>query len=112
MNNKSYIFSLDVIRVLAIIGVVVIHITNAVYTRPDFFGGTMWWITIILDSLTRISIPLFLLISGYLILRKDESFQENLKRIFFRIGIPFILWLLFYLWYGGGFPNFIRVNWS
>ena len=112
MKKNFYSFSADVIRVVAIIGVVVIHITGAVYTRPDFFGGITWWITIILDSLSRISIPLFIMLSGYLLLRKNESLEKSIKRIFSRLAIPFIFWLLFYLWYGNGIPNFIRVNGS
>lgn len=110
MNKASYIFSLDVIRVLAIIGVVSIHIVNAVYTRPDFFGGATWWAAILIDSLSRVSIPLFILMSGYLILGKSESLPLSLKRILFRILIPLIFWTGFFVWYGGGFPSFLHFN--
>jgi surface polysaccharide O-acyltransferase-like enzyme len=47
-----------------------------------------------------------------LILAKDESFQQSLKRILYRIALPFIFWFAFYLWYGGGFPDLSRVNLS
>lgn len=109
---SSYNLSADIVRILAIIGVVLIHTTNAVYTRIDFFGGITWWISILLDSLSRISIPLFLLLSGYFILKKDESMQQSLKRIFVRIGIPLLFWLEFYNWYGGGLPDWHRVSFS
>ncbi len=110
MNKSSYIFSLDVMRVLAIWGVIIIHVTNAIFTRPDFFGGSLWWITIILDSLSRVSIPFFILISGFLILRKEESFTQSLNRIFFRIIIPLVFWLIFYMWYRSGIPSITFVN--
>jgi len=113
MDNKfSYSFSADVVRVVAILGVVIIHVTNAVYTRSDFFGGATWWLSITLDSFSRISIPLFILLSGYLLLAKDESVEKSIKRILTRIAIPFIFWLLFYLWYGGGIPYLGRINLS
>ncbi|QQG40924.1 MAG: acyltransferase family protein [Candidatus Levyibacteriota bacterium] len=112
MDKKTYIFAADVTRDIAIIGVVIIHTINAVYTRPDFFGGITWWITTFLDSASRISIPLFIMLSGYLLLKKDETMEQSLKRIASRIIVPFIFWVLFYFWYGGGLPsfNFIRVS--
>lgn len=111
MTNKNfYNFSADVIRGIAIFGVVSIHIANAVYTRVDFFGGITWWLTIILDSFSRISIPLFIMLSGYLILRKDESFPKSLKRILYRIAIPLFFWYAFYVWYGGGLPSLMHFN--
>jgi len=111
MNKKpSYIFSADIIRDIAIFGVVSIHIANAVYTRADFFGGMTWWATIVIDSLSRISIPLFIMLSGYLMLGKDESFEQSLKRIFHRIAIPLAFWFTFYIWYGGGLPSLRHFN--
>lgn len=110
MTRVNYVFSLDIIRVLAIFGVVSIHIVNAVYTRPDFFGGTTWWITIIIDSISRVSIPLFIMISGYLILSKNERFTASLNRMFTRILVPLIFWTGFFIWYGGGFPSFAHFH--
>lgn len=110
MNKRLYYLSADIIRIIAILGVVIIHTTNAVYTRVDFFGGTMWWITILLDSLSRISIPLFLLLSGYLLLEKDESLQQSIKRIMSRIAIPLLFWTIFYIWFGTGIPSLNRLN--
>lgn len=109
-NNASYIFSADIIRNLAIFGVVIIHTTNAVYTRLDFFGGLTWWIAIVLDSFSRISIPLFIMLSGYLMLGKEEKLEESLKRILSKIAVPFIFWGLFYFWLGTGTPSLSHIN--
>lgn len=109
-KRQSYIFSADVIRVLAISGVVLIHTANAVYARLDFFGGLSWWIALFLDSLSRISIPLFILLSGFLLLGRKESFRSSIKRAGSRIGIPLIFWTLFYMWWGSGKPSFTNIN--
>lgn len=111
-NKQTHIFAVDVIRDIAIVGVVIIHTVNAVYTRADFFGGYTWWVSIILDSISRISIPLFIMLSGYLLLRKDETLEQSLKRIRSRILIPFLFWVPFYFWYGGGLPSitFIKIG--
>lgn len=109
-DNSSYIFSADIIRIIAIIGVVIIHTTNAVYTRMDFFGGLTWWIAIILDSFSRISIPLFIMLSGYLMLNKNDTLEQSLKRVLSKIAIPFIFWGFFYFWLGTGVPSLSHLN--
>lgn len=111
MNKKaSYLFSADVIRVLAIFGVLFIHTLGAVNGRPDFFGGISWWIGIIIDAFSRISIPLFILLSGYFILNKEETFSQSLQRTVTRIFIPLLFWFLFYTWWGNGHPSFTNFN--
>ncbi len=98
-KKSSYNFSADIIRVLAISGVLFIHIVHPVNNNPDLFGKIVWWIGIAIDALSRISIPLFVLLSGYFLLNKDESFAQSLKRTAIRIGIPLLFWLLFYTWW-------------
>lgn len=109
-KKSSYLFSADVIRSLAILGVVVIHTVNGIYTRPDFFGGIIWWVSIILNSLFRMSIPLFILLSGYLILGKKESLRQSAKRILRRLFIPLVVALFFYAWWAHGQAGFESLN--
>jgi surface polysaccharide O-acyltransferase-like enzyme len=91
-KGAKYIFSADVIRCLAIFGVVIIHTANSVFERPDFFGGISWWLAIILNSASRICIPLFIMLSGFLLLRKGEKFSITFKRIIKRLFIPLVIW--------------------
>lgn len=94
-KHIGYIFSADVIRALAIVGVVAIHTANSVYERPDFFGGISWWLAVIIDSLSRISIPLFIMLSGFLLLKKAENFSITFRRIVNRLFIPLVFWTAF-----------------
>jgi surface polysaccharide O-acyltransferase-like enzyme len=99
MKGDKYVFALDVIRALAISGVVAIHVAYAVGGRPDFFGGISWYFAIILNSISRSAIPLFIMISGYLILSKNESFNKTIQRILTRIVVPLLFWTFIYaLW--------------
>ena len=99
MITKKNNFSADVIRVIAIIGVLLIHLVYPIYARTDFFGGVAWWLATALNSLSRVSIPLFIMLSGYLILPKNESFLKVKKRILHRIFIPLTTWTIFYFWW-------------
>lgn len=109
---KSYNLSADIIRVLAIIGVIIIHTANAVFARPDFFGGISWWFAIVLDSLSRIAVPLFIILSGYFILNKDESYVSTLKRTIRRIIFPLLIWFSIYLIWNNGQPTLTFINLS
>jgi surface polysaccharide O-acyltransferase-like enzyme len=110
MEKNSYNFSADIIRVLAILGVVIIHTANAVYGRPDFFGGISWWLAIVLNSASRASIPLFIMLSGYLLLSKNETFEKSFKRTITRLVTPLVFWFLIFVIWNGGNPTFMNVN--
>lgn len=112
MDKKAYNFSADFIRVVAIIGVIIIHTANAVFGRPDYFGGISWWIAVILNSVSRASIPLFIMVSGYFILGKHETFSKTLKRTTTRLAIPLLFWLIFYTVWNGGSPTLQYLNFS
>lgn len=89
MSQKSYILNADLIRITALFAVVGIHLLTPIYARPDFFGGTFWWVTFLLNCLFRASVPLFVMLSGYLLLGKETTVQKNLQRTLQRIVIPF-----------------------
>ncbi|OGD64035.1 hypothetical protein A2160_04595 [Candidatus Beckwithbacteria bacterium RBG_13_42_9] len=98
--KKQYLFSVDFIRALAILGAIGIHLVQPIYARPDFLGGSIWWLTNLLNALFRTAIPLFIMLSGYLILNKPENLGAALKRTWWRLGIPLSFWSLFYFWWG------------
>lgn len=112
MKKIPYSVSADIIRVVAIAGVVMIHTSNSIFARVDFFGGFSWWVAILMDSLSRMSVPLFIMLSGYLLLSKNEGFKESLTRAIKRVGIPLVVWFLIYLLWNDGSPSFINMNLS
>lgn len=95
-KTSKYIFNADLVRVLAIFGVVGIHLLSPISSRPDFFGGTFWWLTYLASVLFRASVPLFMMLSGYLILAKDLTVKQTLSRVVNRILIPLIAFYFIY----------------
>ena len=91
------------LRVFAVFAVIVLHIAsgfvgNIEMSEPDY-GGYNWWAGNIFDSITRWCVPLFVMISGYFLLCKDEGnfifFKKRIKKIL----IPLIFWsLIFSFW--------------
>ena len=58
---------LDVLRVLAAVSVVIIHVAAAVTTNDSLLSsaGVFWWVATFLDSFARFSVPAFVVFTGY-----------------------------------------------
>jgi len=91
--NISFI---NTIRAVAIIAVVAIHVSAPALSGPM---NANWWTGNIIDSLSRIGVPLFLMISGALLLHKDEPIGTFFKKRIAKILIPFLFWSTFYYLY-------------
>lgn len=91
-TKKGRIFYLDFIRVLAIFLVIFIHV-SAIDTALHI-GTTQWHIAKILNYFAHVSVPLFFMISGALLLNseKTESLSYTWKKRIPHVVIPFIAW--------------------
>lgn len=95
VNNNKRIYYIDVLRVIACLSVIMVH-SSANYVIKDF-GSTNFWIGNILDSISRICVPLFIMISGALLL--DEKYmysKEKNKHHIKKMIIFFIFWSFLY----------------
>lgn len=88
---------LDVLRLLAIFFVILIHVV-----APLFSDERSTFLTIQIanafDCLARISVPIFVMISGALLLNTEISIKSIPKRIL-KVLIPLIFWSIIYLIY-------------
>src|SRR3546814_17201773 len=73
--------------------VVILHVAA---TRFGTFDD-QWWASNFYDSLARSCVPLFLMITGVLLLGKQESLPAFLSKRFARILPPLLFWSLFYM---------------
>jgi surface polysaccharide O-acyltransferase-like enzyme len=97
-NTRNY--SLDILRILAGLLVVAIHISDPFLYYQPIIGGLSWWIANIVNITGRIAVPLFVMISGALLLPKYNKYstEQFLKKRLLRILPPLIVWSLFYLY--------------
>ena len=93
VNGKKRIFYLDQLRALAIMLVVLAHVFRN-FSNEFAVGTWQWYFSTIWVDFAVIGVPLFLMISGCLLLNKDYDLGFFLKRRFSRILIPFIPWSL------------------
>lgn len=85
----------NVIRATAISLVVFLHISANSFASL----GENWWISLAYDSLTRASVPLFFMLSGALLLTKNEPAGIFYKKRLSKLIAPFLFWSYVYLVY-------------
>ncbi len=92
----------DLIRILAIVLVVFLHAAAFPYPIPmDITPEVMWnwWTVNVYGAIGHLGVPLFVLLSGALLLdssKADESLGVFFKKRFRRIGLPVIFWSIAY----------------
>jgi len=86
----------DAARALAICLVVILHIAGSLVLKGYAAGKLNWFVANFFESVTRISVPLFVLVSGTLLLdpHRNESMPIFFRKRFFKILIPLIGWSL------------------
>lgn len=89
--KKERIFYLDQIRAFAIVLVVLTHISSS-FMNAHTIGSVGWMIPSLTKGFCTIAIPLFLMISGALLLNKNYELKDYLSRRFIRLILPVIFW--------------------
>jgi surface polysaccharide O-acyltransferase-like enzyme len=97
MKNENLDW-IDSLRVLATFSVIFLHAAASVVYQYETISNSDWWIGNIYDSAVRFCVPIFLMISGALILSKTyENIGEYLKKRVLRIVFPFLFWSIIYI---------------
>lgn len=97
MRNNN----IDTLRTIATILVILVHIAGE-YVISGISNSTYdfsFWIGNVVDSFSRICVPVFVLISGMFLLGRKETFGESYKKRASRLFIPLIFWSIIYMLY-------------
>ena len=76
-----------------------LHISSAyvISSMNNLTYDVSFWIGNIVDSFSRICVPLFVLISGMFLVGRTESFRQSYQKRTSRILIPLVFWTIVYL---------------
>lgn len=97
MNRSKRIFYYDVLRALAIIGIVFCHASVAFVISG--INSHDFYISAFFDCFRDFSIPVFVMLSGALLINKKDSLKKFFKKRLSRIFIPFLFWVAVYIIY-------------
>ncbi len=93
-NKREYAF--DILRVISMIMVITIHVSN-VYSRSfGFISNSSYIFSLFYNTVSRISVPIFLMISGALLLDRKFNTKKYFKRLF-KYVLLIIVWDIVYL---------------
>lgn len=93
MSESRHFEDLYVLRVAATIAVIMIHSTSQTMTQSAFgYYG---------NQLARFSVPMFLILSGFLLFQSDLNSHFLSRSAFYRkrfdkILLPYVIWTIFY----------------
>ena len=98
---KQRDFFLDLLRSVAILGVLISHNDQITDSFTNYVGGISWWIVLTIGTIFRSSVPLLIMISGALLLEKllASNSKQVISRIKHRILIPYTIWFCIFIYY-------------
>lgn len=114
LQNKNRFVHLDLLRIIAIFFVIYNHTgSNGYMLFASCIGSPVSVFYLIFSILCKIAVPLFFLVSGALLLKKEETLKQLFfKRIFRMIIVLVLVSVPYYYWLhrdnGTGFLDFFR----
>lgn len=95
MNTKRE-YAFDILRVVAMLMVITVHVSN-VYSRSfGIISNSSFLFSLTFNTISRVSVPLFLMISGALLLDRKFDKKKYWKRII-KFLIIIVVWDIIYL---------------
>lgn len=111
-NTSEDLFWINMLRVISTMAVVVLHVSAQVVLGVNDVQSISWWVGNFADASVRWCVPIFVMISGALLLDplKDESTSFYLRKRSKRILIPLIFWTFFSFLFVAGVEEFSLKN--
>lgn len=96
MRKRDY--RLDLLRVISMIMVVIIHIANYYCRAFNDIDKISYLGALIFNTISRISVPFFFMISGATLLSKKYDKDKNKERIIKKIITLIVITIIYFIW--------------
>ena len=87
------------LRLIALYAVIILHSTSPLLMGYGKVPISDWWQADFLNALVRFAVPVFVMITGALLLHREYEIGDFLKKRLTRVVVPFLFWSLVYVWY-------------
>src|ERR1700742_1454256 len=95
-SNIGWINNLKIISLLAVI---ILHVAAIPLDKYNYILFSTWLIADFYNALVRFAVPVFVMITGALLLHREYETGDFLKKRLSRIISPFLFWSLVYIGY-------------
>ncbi len=100
MEKNNQILWADNLKVVASFAVIVLHVSSqfisGIENTHEDHATFNWWTGIFYDRLSRWCVPVFIMISGFFLLNKQEDNYVFFKKRMQKILIPLVFWTCFF----------------
>jgi surface polysaccharide O-acyltransferase-like enzyme len=96
-NPENKIIWIDNLRVVATIAVILLHISSSPLPQFGAISPFSWWVGNIYDSTVRFCVPVFVMITGALLLPQKYEINYFLKKKLLRLILPLAFWSFIYI---------------
>lgn len=97
----------DFVRNIGILLVILGHVSGSVVQRWEAISRTDWNAGNVYNIIARACVPLLFMVSGALLLPRQESIRDFYWKRFKKVIFPFLFWsVLYLLWKAGGFAGY------
>ncbi|RGT70923.1 acyltransferase [Mediterraneibacter massiliensis] len=95
---KKRDYNLEIVRIFSFFSVIAIHVTNYFCRAYDEISAGEYGFSLALNTVARVSVPCFFMITGALLLGREETLEKHIKRLM-RFAIVLVVWsILYYVW--------------
>lgn len=89
---------IELLRVMACILVICIHVANYYSRGYGKISDASYIVSIFINGLSRIAVPIFFMISGYLLIGEYIAIKKGLRRVFHTV-CNLVFWsVVYYIW--------------
>lgn len=89
-ENKDRLIGLDLLKIVSAFMIAVIHASSGVFNNHEL-GSLVWKEGLVLNAVTRFAVPVFLMISGALLLGRKISLEKAIRKAIIA-GIALFVW--------------------
>jgi len=87
------------LRLIALYAVIILHCTSPLLMQYGKASASDWWTADLFNAAVRFAVPVFVMVTGALLLHREYEIGDFLKRRLTRVVAPFLFWSLVYVWY-------------
>jgi surface polysaccharide O-acyltransferase-like enzyme len=87
------------LRLVALYAVIILHVTSLLLMQYGKVPMNDWLVADFFNAIVRFAVPVFVMISGALLLNREYEIGDFLKKRLVRVVVPFLFWSLVYVWY-------------
>ena len=94
--KKTREYSFDILRAISMVMVIIIHVSNVYCRKYGLISSNSYVFSLIFNTISRVSVPIFFMISGALLLNRNFDKSKYINRII-KFIILIVAWDIIYL---------------